>query len=502
VKQGLQLRIGQSLTMTPQLQQAIRLLQLSSLELQTEIQQTLDSNPLLDQEDPNQETETEQAEASKESAANETVADANSVQENNSAETLADERSEQTLPEELPVDSRWEDVYYDTAPVGGSGAAGGSEDGMRDFLDNQSGGGDDLREQLRWQLNCSHLTPSDHLIGMALIDGINDDGYLTETLEDIQLSVSNGEAVELDEIEAVLHLIQRFDPVGCGARSPGECMFVQLQQMPPETPLLSKALALVDRYLEYLAGHDYAVLKRRLQINDSELESLIRLIQQTTPRPGHSVSRSADNYVIPDVFVKREQGHWRVELNPDNAPRLRINSLYAGMIRRGDSSEQNSYLKDHLQEARWFIKSLQSRNETLLRVATEIVKRQRAYFEYGEEAMKPMVLRDIAEELEMHESTISRVTTQKYMHTPRGVLEFKFFFSSHVSTADGGECSATAIRALIRKLVAAENTMKPLSDNKIATLLGEQGINVARRTVAKYREAMRIPPSNERKRLI
>lgn len=497
MKQGLQLRIGQSLTMTPQLQQAIRLLQLSSLELQTEIQQTLDSNPMLDQEELGAEGSANEAEAnSQENESSTNASDSTS----DAAETLSADRSEQTLPEDLPVDSRWEDVYYDSVPSGGGSSM--SDDGYRDMLDNQSETGDDLRQQLRWQLDCSHLSPSDQLIGMAIIDGINEDGYLTETLEDIQIGVSNGELVELDEIEAVLHLIQRFDPVGCGSRNPGECMYVQLQQMPNDTPLVTKAMALVERYLEYLAGHDYAVLKRRLQINDTELESIIRLIQQTTPRPGHSISRSADNYIVPDVFVKRVEGHWRVELNPDNAPRLRINSLYASMIRRGDSSEQNSYLKDHLQEARWFIKSLQSRNETLLRVATEIVKRQRAYFEYGDEAMKPMVLRDIAEELEMHESTISRVTTQKYMHTPRGVLEFKYFFSSHVSTSDGGECSATAIRALIRKLVAAENSKKPLSDNKIATMLGDQGINVARRTVAKYREAMRIPPSNERKRLI
>ena len=243
------------------------------------------------------------------------------------------------------------------------------------------------------------------------------------------------------------------------------------------------------------------MLKRRLQANDAELAEIIKLIQSTNPHPGHLVSENHAQYIAPDVYVKKQAGSWGVSINPENAPRLRVNDQYAGLIKRSDNSAQNIYLKDHLQEARWFIKSLQSRNETLMRVANAIVERQHAFLDYGEEAMQPMVLRDIAEKLEMHESTISRVTTNKYMHTPGGILEFKYFFSSHVSTADGGECSATAIRAIIKKFVAAESAAKPLSDNKIALLLGDQGINVARRTVAKYREAMQIPPSNERKRL-
>ncbi|MCP4389726.1 MAG: RNA polymerase factor sigma-54, partial [Gammaproteobacteria bacterium] len=297
------------------------------------------------------------------------------------------------------------------------------------------------------------------------------------------------------------HLVQRFDPVGVAASSPAECMLIQLGQYNPETPHLAKARVLVDKYLEQLAGNDVALLKRRLQANDAELADIIKLIQTTNPHPGHSISQNHAEYVVPDVYVSRRAGRWRVSINPDNAPRLRVNDQYASMIKRSDSSADNTYLKDHLQEARWFIKSLQSRNDTLLRVATAIVERQHAFLDYGEEAMQPMVLRDIAELLEMHESTISRVTTLKYMHTPRGILEFKYFFSSHVSTADGGECSATAIRAIIKRFVAAEKPEKPLSDNKIANLLGDQGINVARRTVAKYREALHIPPSNERKRL-
>jgi RNA polymerase sigma-54 factor len=278
-------------------------------------------------------------------------------------------------------------------------------------------------------------------------------------------------------------------------------MAIQLKQYDPETPHLFKALALVERYLDYLASNDYAILKRRLQASDAELAEIVKLIQTTNPHPGEVISNVHAPYITPDVYVSKINGHWTVKINRENAPRLRINDTYASLVKRGDNSEQNNYLRDHLQEARWFIKSLQSRNDTLLRVARAIVTRQQDFLEHGEEAMKPMVLRDIAEELEMHESTISRVTTMKYMHTPRGILEFKYFFSSHVGTADGGECSATAIRAIIRKMIAAENTNKPLSDNKIAAVLDEQGINVARRTIAKYREAMNIPPSNERKRL-
>jgi RNA polymerase sigma-54 factor len=337
---------------------------------------------------------------------------------------------------------------------------------------------------------------------MAIIDGIDERGYLTESLEDIhQGLLPELPELELDEIEAMLHFIQHFDPIAVGARTPAECMLIQLNQYADDTPHLIKAKALVERYLDYLASNDFAVLKRRLQASDTELADIVQLIRTTNPHPGYLVSNSQAEYITPDVYVSKHEGQWQVRINPENAPRLSINETYANLVKRGENSEQNNYLRDHLQEARWFIKSLQSRNDTLLRVATAIVERQEEFLEHGDEAMKPMVLRDIAEQLEMHESTISRVTTMKYMHTPRGVLEFKYFFSSHVGTADGGECSATAIRAIIKKLIAAENQNKPLSDNKIAALLDDQGINVARRTIAKYREAMNIPPSNERKRL-
>ncbi len=494
MKQSLQLRIGQSLTMTPQLQQAIKLLQLSSLELQTEIQQTLDANPLLEQEDNLGEI----AVADSDTSGGANGEDATEIKLRET--TISENRAEQTLPDELEIDARWDHIYDNLTNSPTQSTTLGAD--SRDMFENQAGEQDALGNHLVWQLDCSHLSETDHDIGLAIIDSIDDSGYLTQSLEDIHEGLAAlSDDLEFDEVEAVLHLVQRFDPVGVAARSPGECMTIQLGQYDPDTPHLAKALVLVDKYLEQLAGNDVALLKRRLQAGDAELAEIIKLIQTTNPHPGHSISENHAEYVTPDVYISKRSGRWKVSINPDNSPKLRVNVQYANLIRRSDSSDQNTYLKDHLQEARWFIKSLQSRNETLLRVAGAIVERQHAFLDYGEEAMQPMVLRDIAEQLEMHESTISRVTTQKYMHTPRGVLEFKYFFSSHVGTADGGECSATAIRAIIKKFIAAEKPEKPMSDNKIATLLGDQGINVARRTVAKYRETLNIPPSNERKRL-
>ncbi len=478
--------------MTPQLQQAIRLLQLSSLELQTEIQQTLDANPLLDQDDNLGEITLLDYDPADDRE--------DSTQFRIDQGRLAEDRAEQRLPEDLPIDSNWENSYDNQAGANAASANQGADN--RDMFENQEGAQDTLKNHLVWQLDCSHLSAIDHDIGLAIIDSIGDSGYLTDNIEEIHRGLAiEHQALELDEVIAVQHLVQRFDPVGVAASSPSECMSIQLGQYDPDTPHLVKALVLVDKYLEQLAGNDVALLKRRLRAGDNELAEIIHLIQSTNPHPGHSISENHAEYVIPDVYVSKQSNLWRVSINPENAPRLRVNDQYANLIKRSDNSDQNTYLKDHLQEARWFIKSLQSRNETLLRVARAIVERQHAFLDYGDEAMQPMVLRDIAESLEMHESTISRGTTNKYMHTPRGILEFKFFFSSHVGTADGGECSATAIRAIIKKFVAAEKPEKPLSDNKIATLLGDQGINVARRTVAKYREALHIPPSNERKRL-
>lgn len=301
---------------------------------------------------------------------------------------------------------------------------------------------------------------------------------------------------------AVLHRLQQFDPPGVASRDLAECLLLQLRQQPNTLPSYDVAMNLVQHYLPLLGARDFKQLMRKLRVKESELQDAIRIIQSLNPRPGEHIGEDTTEYVVPDVFVKKENNRWVVQLNPDIAPKLRINSDYASLVRRADSSNDNTFLRDNLQEARWFIKSLQSRNETLLKVATCIVERQQGFLDHGPEAMKPMVLHDVAEMVEMHESTISRVTTQKYMHTPQGIFELKYFFSSHVSTESGGECSSTAIRAIIKKLVAAENPRKPLSDSKITALLEEQGIQVARRTIAKYRESLGIAPSNERKRLV
>ncbi|MDQ3732340.1 MAG: RNA polymerase factor sigma-54 [Pseudomonadota bacterium] len=485
LKPSIQLRIGQQLTMTPQLQQAIRLLQLSTLELQAEIQQNFENNPML-------ETVEDEAEAdSPERGANEGDAPEPS-------EIQAASSSDDTLaaPQETPVDSSWEDIYDAPSPYSGA-----PEDGGRDLFENQSGAQETLRDHLLWQMRLTAMSDTDRAIAMAIIDAISDDGYLAEPLEVIHANLANDYELDLDEVEAVLHLVQSFDPVGSGARSLAECLSIQLQQLSRDTPWLAEARLLVTEHLDLLAARNFKQLTRRMKLTEPQLHEVVNLIQTLNPRPGSMISSRAPEYIVPDVTVYRTQGGWRVELNPDTAPRLRINPLYASLVKRADNSADNTYMRNQLQEARWFIKSLQSRNETLLKVATAICEHQRGFLEYGPEAMKPLVLRDIAEQLEMHESTISRVTTHKYMHTPRGIFEFKYFFSSHVGTADGGVCSATAIRAMIKSLIMEENTAKPLSDSKIASLLVTKGINVARRTVAKYREAMAIPPSNERKRL-
>ena len=497
MKPTIQLRLGQHLTMTPQLQQAIKLLQLSTLDLKQEIQEALESNLMLETEEEGVRRDDNAAEAGKngeENAASSTTAEASTNDPNNESEIKIESEA---MPDELPVDTVWDDIYDAVTPV--SPGAGSASDDSQDYL-NQQTSGESLQDHLVWQMQLTPFSPSDLAIAEAIIDGISEDGYLTTALADIVVSMNDPD-VEIEEVEAVLHRVQAFDPAGVAARDLRECLLLQLLQLTDDFEWRDMAITLVDQHFDLLAQQDEMQMRRKLRLDSDQLMAVIHLIRSLNPRPGTSVAVSAPSYVEPDVFVSRHNNQWRVELNPNAAPRLRVNSEYAGMIRRADNSADNVTMKNHLQEARWFIKSLQSRNDTLLRVATRIVDFQRNFFEYGEEAMKPLVLREIAEALEMHESTISRVTTQKYMHTPRGTYEFKYFFSSHVSTANGGEASATAIRALIKKLVGAEKPNKPLSDNKIAAILADQGINVARRTVAKYRESMAIPPSNERKRL-
>ncbi|OOZ36785.1 RNA polymerase factor sigma-54 [Solemya velesiana gill symbiont] len=499
MKQTLQLRLGQHLTMTPQLQQAIRLLQLSTLDLKQEIQDALDSNLMLETEE--EWSSREQLNGAEqpvlESGQSITAPTESSISKNDTNNEQEIKADASAMPEDLPVDSGWDDVYDSTMPP--SSGSLPRETGDSDYL-AQRKTARTLQDYLGWQCNLTPFSDTDRAIAEAIIDGIDEDGYLKTQLEEIAAELDD-EEIDSEEVEAVLHRIQQFDPPGVAARDPQECLLLQLKQYPREHPALALARELVENHFSLLANQDTNQIKRKLKINDDELHEINSLIRSLTPRPGTLISETEPEYVIPDVFVSKKDGVWLVELNSDSTPKLRVNADYARLIRRADNSQDNTYLKNHLQEARWFIKSLVSRNETLLKVATKIVEFQRGFFEHGEEAMRPLVLRDIAEALEMHESTISRVTTQKYMHTPRGTLEFKYFFSSHVSTAGGGECSATAIRALIKKLVAAEKPNKPLSDNKIAGILADQGIKVARRTVAKYRESMAIPPSNERKRL-
>jgi RNA polymerase sigma-54 factor len=506
MKQSLQIKMGQSLAMTPQLQQAIKLLQLSTLELQTEIQSALESNPMLEmQEDEGSEPkETDLANESRETREANREEERARVEEKQTASELETAgSSEEVIPEDLPVDSGWDDVF-ESAPTSSSSSAG-SEGDSRDFTEFHNAGITSIQDHLNEQIRFAPLSERDQVIAETIIDAVDDNGYLLDGV-DILLDGLNRDVVDpddaftLDELESVLHLVQNLDPAGCAARDASECMSIQLSQI-NNSEVVEHAQIIVRKHLDLLAAHDFARLRRQLKINDERLQKAITLIRSLNPRPGRQIVNDHDQYIVPDVFVKKVKGVWRVELNPDIAPKLGINALYAGMVKRADKSDDNNFMRNHLQEARWFIKSLQSRNETLLRVATAIVERQRSFLEYGDEAMKPLVLRDIAEQLSLHESTISRVTTHKYIHTPRGIFEFKYFFSSHVSTANGGECSATAIRAMIRKFIAAEDSTKPLSDSKIATTLVEEGIQVARRTVAKYRESMAIPPSNERKRM-
>lgn len=504
MKQSLQLKIGQQLTMTPQLQQAIRLLQLSTLDLQTEIQQALESNPMLELAEDDVagngvDTEFDAGDPMLSLRSQETE---RTVTDDTGSDSGVAEVSEWSndIPDELPVDSNWDDVYETSGPVS-SGNGSGGEDGDYDF-ESRNSATETLQDHLTWQLNLTPMSDTDRVIAMAVIDAIDPNGMLNCTPEDILSGFDAELGIELDEVEAVRHRIQHFDPVGVASLDLRECLLVQLRQLAPDTPALADAILIVDKYLALLGNHDYAQLMRRTKLRENQLKDALALIKQMNPRPGDFINSSETEYIAPDVFVRKLNGRWVVELNPDIAPKLRINSDYASLIRRADTSADNTYLRDNLQEARWFLKSLQSRNETLMKVATRIVEHQRGFLDYGEEAMKPLVLHDIAEDVQMHESTISRVTTRKYMHTPRGIFELKYFFSSHVSTAGGGECSSTAIRAMIKKLVSGEDPRKPLSDSSIVELLEAQGIQVARRTIAKYREALSIPPSNERKRLV
>ncbi|MEL7536013.1 MAG: RNA polymerase factor sigma-54 [Pseudomonadota bacterium] len=456
MRPALQLKLSQQLTMTPQLQQAIRLLQLPVMDLNAQIQEALEENVMLELEEP---------------------VEAAPVNGETTAEVQA-----------LTGDDSWRDVATRTQDSFGSDGPS-----MAEFADES---GDTLRDHLLWQLELENFSPREALVGEAIIDSIDDEGYLTATLEQIHDELDRDAGFDIDEIERTLSKVQRFDPAGVGARALDECIGLQLLQLDPTTPGLATARRMAQEFLSLVAEKSFAELRRKLEVSDDELELALALVRSCHPKPGLAIASGRTEYVVPDVFVRKVDGVWQVEVSSSGIPKLTVNQRYADML-RGESS--HGALRAQLQEARWLVRSLEIRHDTVLKVARCIVERQMAFFEHGEEHMRPMVLRDVAEAIEMHESTISRVTNNKYMHTPRGVLEFKYFFSSHVSTVDGDEQSSTAVRAKIRKLIGAENPAKPLSDSRIAKLLEQDGVKVARRTVAKYREAMNIPSSSDRR---
>jgi RNA polymerase sigma-54 factor len=481
MKPSLQLRIGQQLTMTPQLQQAIRLLQLPSLDLQAHVRETLETNVMLEAEEETLEVPVELARERDSAPAEEKYAE---LDGNSSS---SDQREE---PEVEIADEVWESNSAGPSDSPWSG----DDDRSSDFSDQH---GQTLQEQLIEQLELAKLSAVDAAIARVITDAINDDGYLKDSLEDIRLSLLPEIEASAGDVERVLAVVQSLEPAGVGARNLGECIALQLRQLDAATPARDVAIRVALEHLDLVAAQQLVLLRRQLRCSEGDLEMALALVRSCHPRPGAAVNPSQAEYVIPDVFVRRTEHGWTVEINQATVPRVRVNQNYANLISR---SADHAMLRTQLQEARWLMRSLEIRNETLIKVARCIVQRQSSFFDIGEEAMEPLILKDVAEAVEMHESTISRVTTAKYMHTPRGVFEFRYFFSSHVEAADGTEMSSTAIRAKIRKLISQENPENPCSDSKLAEILSQEGIPVARRTVAKYREGMQIAPSNERKR--
>ncbi len=460
MKPTLQIGIGQHLTLTPQLQQAIRLLQLSTFDLQQEIQLVVESNPLLE---------------------------ATPVEEKEDAQINTNQNQDEYS------DFQWSQLYNNL------NKRNNFEENDYNF-DNLHCTTTNLQDHLNWQLDLTPMSDIDRVIATTIIDAINDDGFLTIPVSEIHASLNSDDfPLDIEEIEAVRHRLQLFDPVGCASVNLAETLVLQLEQLPLEPKLLATAKKVILEDIELLGQHNYRQLMKNHQISEKTIHEILQVIHKLNPKPGSLIHQDNIEYVIPDLTVKKIDNQWKVFLNQDILPRLSINSQYAALIQRANNSLDNQFLKHNLQEARWFLKSIQSRQETLLKVATCIMEYQHGFLEFGEEAMKPLILNDVASALDMHESTVSRVTTQKFINTPRGVFELKYFFSSHVNTDSGGECSSTAIRAVIKKLISTENRKKPLSDSKIAQLIGEQGIKVARRTVAKYREAWGFPhPMKER----
>jgi len=479
LKPALQLKLGQQLTMTPQLQQAIRLLQLPVLELQAQVQEALETNVMLEAE------EDEQID----------LASIDQPAPEGEREVGAEEdEGERGDADEIVVEM--EDPWADSSTPSGDGRAQDDDDRPLEFTDERER---DLHQHLIWQLEVSRLDPRQVWIGEAIVDALNDDGYLTESCADIALSLSADLPVSEADVEEVLAFVQTLDPTGVGARTAAECICLQLAQLEPGTPGRELALRIAHDHLQAVADRDTAELRRACNVDEDSLLTALALIRACNPRPGSAFEGAQPEYIVPDVFVRRTDQGWSVEINPASVPRLKVNQGYANVVSR---SADYATLRAQLQEARWLIRSLEIRNDTLLKVARSIVQRQAAFLEKGDEAMQPMILRDVAEAVAMHESTISRVTTGKYMHTPRGIYEFRYFFSSHVSGADGEDISSVAIRARIRKLIADEDPGKALSDAQLAEILSREGVKVARRTVAKYREAMGLASSSERRHAV
>jgi RNA polymerase sigma-54 factor len=471
LKPSLQLKLGQQLTMTPQLQQAIRLLQLPALELQAHIRELLETNVMLEPMEEAESTGTFEAVV--------TAAEQPKVPERtaeNTVEVLDDGWGEHSVG---PAETPW---------------SGDDDERQQEYAD---AAGESLQDHLLWQLEMASLAPRELAIARAIVDAVSDDGYLTESLEEIASTLRPEIECSAEEVAQVLAWTQALDPPGVGARSVSECIELQLRQLDPATPGFATALEIARHHLGLVAERELSLLRRELRATEEEIAAALALVRSCHPRPGATVSAGSAEYVVPDVFVRRTEHGWGVEINPATLPRVRLNQSYASLIGRNAS---HATMRAQLQEARWLLKSLEIRHETLMKVARSIVERQTAFLEHGEEHMRPMILKDIAEAVTMHESTISRVTSGKYMHTPRGVFELRYFFSSQVEGADGSGTSSTAIRAKIRKLLKDEDPECPLSDGRIAELLSAEGIPVARRTVAKYREAMGIAASNERRR--
>lgn len=481
MKHSLQLKLSQHLTLTPQLQQSIRLLQLSTLDLNQEIEHFLMDNPLLERID----TEYE--------AATPTLAPLNHTDTQERSEPVA----EPSAPAEVDGDP-WENAGdWGNESSGGSGTRDDDEDGDYSDIAAQS---ESLSQYLYGQLRLTQLSDRDKELVALLIGNLDEDGYLKQPLEELLPPLPPEWEVELEDLQIALRHLQNFEPPGVGARTLPECLQLQLRALPSATPCRNAALEIVKDHLELLASRDFSRLKRHLGLDDEQLRGAQKLIMTLNPKPGASFATDDTRYVVPDVIVRKLRGRWSASLNQDAIPKLRINRLYADLLSRSRESA-SSKMSGQLQEAKWLIKNVQQRFDTILRVSQAIIDRQKHFFEHGEVAMRPLVLREIAEAVGLHESTVSRVTTQKYMFTPRGIFELKYFFGSHVSTETGGAASSTAIRALIKQLVSSEDTKKPLSDSRISHILSQQGIVVARRTVAKYRESLQISPANLRKSL-